>query len=151
MRHVKKLLSLIAATMLVAACTDNSLTNPFNNAAGTYQLTVWAGHSPGFQFTQPAGVDAELPNGGTVVINGGTLELNENGTFVETNNFTKTPPGGQSFNSSFVSSGTYNVSGTSFSLTAPPQNNFQARSADGTIEFDTVSYVEDGFSYEYRR
>src|SRR4029078_3167376 len=44
MRHARTLLSLTAVVAL-AACTDNSITDPFNDAAGTYQLTVYAGKS----------------------------------------------------------------------------------------------------------
>ncbi len=99
-----------------------------------------------------AGQDSELPNGGTVRANDGTMVLNENGTFIETNNFTKIPTGGQSFSSSFVSSGTYTVTGAGdVTLNAPRQNGFEARFLSGTWDVDRISYIEDGLSFEYRR
>ena len=151
MRQTKRLLSL-TTVLLFAACTDNSITNPLNDVSGTYQLTVFANHSLPYTFTVNAGTDPELPNGGTARANDGTMVLHENGTFVETNNFTKTPPGGGSFPSSFVSTGTYTVnSAGDITFDAPPQNGYQARFLSGNWEFDTISYVESGLNFEYRR
>src|SRR5437016_1296758 len=45
MRQTKRLLSFIGI-LLIAACTDNGIFNPLNNAAGTYTLTVYAGKTP---------------------------------------------------------------------------------------------------------
>ncbi|MDP9200785.1 MAG: hypothetical protein M3P26_02470 [Gemmatimonadota bacterium] len=150
-RKANLLLSLTAAIpLLFAACTDNSLVGP-GDVAGTYQLTVFGNFSIPYQFTAQAGDDPELPNGGTVLVTDGTLVLNANGTFIETNNFTKTPPGGSSFASAFVSNGTFTVNGATFTLFAPPQNGYSARNANGTLQFDTVNYTEGGFTYEYRR
>jgi len=151
MRQTKRLLSL-TAVLLIAACTDNSITNPLNDVAGTYQMTVFADHSLPYTYTVSAGQDSELPNGGTVRANDGTMVLNENGTFIETNNFTKTATGGQSFASSFVSSGTYTVtSAGDVTLNAPRQNGYAARFLSGTWDVDRISYVEDGLSFEFRR
>lgn len=151
-RKSKLLLSLTAAIpLLFAACTDNGIFDPNVDVAGTYQLTVFANGSVPRTFTVAAGQDPELPNGGTARIDAGTLVLNANGTFTETNNFTKTPTGGQSFLSDFVSVGTFSVQGNQLTLQANAQNGFSARFIDGTVEFDTVSYVEGGFAYEYRR
>lgn len=152
-RKAKLLLSLTAATpLLFAACTDNTLTGP-DDVAGTYQLTLFAGNPipPALQFSVDPGEDADLPNGGTVIVNSGTIVLNDDGTFIETNNFTKIPPGGQSFNSNFVSTGTFTVSGTALNLFAPQQNGFSARNLSGTFRLDTITYLEGGFEYEYQR
>lgn len=151
-RKSKLLLGLTAAIpLLFAACTDNSLSGPYGDVAGTYQLTVFANGSVGRTFTVAPGDDVELPNGGTARIDDGDLVLNANGTFIETNEFTKTPPGGQSFASSFVSTGTFTVNGATLTLSAPAQNGFAERFISGTVEFDTVSYIENNFAYEYRR
>src|ERR1700719_2672556 len=92
------LLGLTAAVpMLFAACTDNSILNPMANAAGTYQLTVYAGRTPPATYTiQPndPNYGSIAPNGGTLVVTSGNLVLNNDGTFVETNNYTITPYGG---------------------------------------------------------
>ena len=150
-RKVRLLLSLTAATpLLFAGCKDNSIVG-LDDVAGTYQLTIFADHSIPFQYTVQANQDNELPNGGTILVTDGTMVLNTDGTFVETNNFTKTPPGGASFLSAFVSTGTFTVNRTAFTLSAPQQNNYAPRSVNGTIQFDTVNYVESGFGYEYRR
>jgi hypothetical protein len=155
MRHTKKLLSL-TAVVLLAACTDNTLTNPFNNAVGTYQLTVYAGRSIPATYTIQPG-DPTYPNGATFVVTGGDLVLNSNGTFVETNNYVTTPTGGTGQQSSFVSSGTWTIQGTnSLLLNAPPQNGNQARNIQGTLDIDTISYQEDNGaggldSFEYKR
>lgn len=151
-RKSRLLLSLTAAApMLIAGCTDNTLTNPLDDAAGTYQLTIFANATVPYEFPVSAGEDPELPNGGTILVTDGDLVLTIDGDFVETNNFTKTPPGGQSFASAFVSTGTYTVTGTTLRLAAPQQNGYSSRNLGGTVDLDRVSYVENGFGYEYRR
>jgi len=150
-RKARLLLSLTAATpLLFAACTDNSIVGP-GDVAGTYQLTIFGNFTTPYQYTVQPGQDSELPNGGTVLVTDGTLVLNANGTFIETNNFTKTPPGGPSFASAFVSSGTFTVNGTAFTMLAPQQNGYAARNINGAVQLDTVNYTEGGFTYEYRR
>lgn len=155
MRHTKRALSVIAV-MLVAACTDNSINGPYANVAGTYQLTVFAGRTLPATYTYSAGQISTLPNGGTIQWTDGTMVLNSNGTFVETNNYVSTPNGGNSTSGAFVSNGTYTVSGTNFTLSAPAQNQVAARFASGTIQFGTINYDEDNgdgttSSYEYKR
>ncbi|HEX6626867.1 MAG TPA: hypothetical protein VF105_02830 [Gemmatimonadaceae bacterium] len=155
MRHTKKLLSVIAV-MLIAACTDNSLTNPYGDVSGTYQLTVFSGRSLPATYVYQAGQIQALPNGGTVQWTDGTMELRSNGTFIETNNSIVTPNGGQSYSNSFTSTGTYTVNGINFTLSAPAQNQTDARYATGTIQLDTINYDEDNgngttSSFEYRR
>jgi hypothetical protein len=154
-RHTKKLLSL-TAVVLLAACTDNSLTNPFQNAVGTYQLTVYAGRSIPANYTIQPG-DPTYPNGATFVVTDGDLVLNSNGTFVETNNYTITPTGQAGQRQAFVSSGTWTMQGTTtLFLTAPVQNGNPARNVQGTLDVDTISYQESdgagGFdAFEYKR
>ena len=139
MRHTKKLLSL-TAVLIMAACTDNTLTNPFQNAVGTYQLTVYAGRSIPATYTIQPG-DPTYPNGATFVVTDGDLVLNSNGTFIETNNYVTTPTGGTGQQSSFVSSGTWTGSGTTIVLNAPAQNGNVARSVTGTLTFDSARNV----------
>lgn len=161
MRKSRKLVGLIAVAVMAAACTDNSIFNPVTDAEGTYTLTVYAGKSmPATYIIQP---NSQFPNGATFVVNSGTLVLDSDGTFTETNNYTTTPNGGSPDPSSFVSSGTWTLNGTQFSLFAPAQNNFPPRSVSGTLELDnngrpTVNYQEDDGtgtgnfeSFEYKR
>ena len=159
MRHTKRLLSVIAV-ILVAACTDNSLTNPYGNVTGTYQLTVFAGRTLPATYTYQAGQISSLPNGGTIQWTDGTMVLNTNGTFVETNNYVETPNGGSTTSGSFISSGTYTVNGINFTLSAPAQNGVAQRYGTGTIQVvngvEKINYDEnngDGTtsSYEYQR
>jgi hypothetical protein len=155
MRHTKRLLSVIAV-MLVAACTDNSLTNPYGDVSGTYQLTVFAGRTLPATYTYSAGQVSALPNGGTIQWTQGTMVLNSNGTFVETNDYTATDNVNGSQSGSFISSGTYTVNGTNFTLSAPAQNGVGQRYGTGTIQFNTINYDEDNgdgttSSYEYKR
>jgi hypothetical protein len=154
------LLGLTAAVpLLFAACTDNSIFNPMASAAGTYSLTVYAGRTIPASFTiQPGDPNyPQAPNGGTLLVTGGALDLSSNGTFVETNNYTITPNGGSSQNVQFVSSGTWTLNGTTFTLSDPSRN----RQVTGTLQADvnnnlTVNYTEnDGTgtfnSFEYKR
>ena len=151
-KKARLLLSLTAATPLVfAACTDNNIVNPTTNAAGTYQLTVFGGRGiPGY-FTIAPG-DADYPNGATFVVRDGTLVLNNDGTFVETNHFVTTPTGGQAQQSNFESRGTFTLNGTALTLF----DQSRQRTVNATLEFDIINYTEangDGTfdSYEYRR
>jgi hypothetical protein len=156
----RMLLTLTAATpLLFAACTDNGIFNPLQDASGTYQLTVYAGKTIPAQFIIQPGDPAfpEAPNGGTLVITDGTLVLQNNGTFVETNNYTITPQGQGGTPHQFVSSGTWTLNGTTFSLSDQSLQRFDT----GTLDTDangrlTVNYTEDSGngvfqSYEYKR
>jgi len=149
-----------AAPLLFAACTDNSIFNPMADAAGTYQLTVYAGRTPPATYTiQPNDptYGSIAPNGGTLVVTSGSLVLSNDGTFVETNNYTITPSGGSAQQYQYRSSGTWTINGTSFSLSDPSRN----RQVTGTLDADlnnnlTVNYSEDDGTgtfqqYEYKR
>jgi hypothetical protein len=154
------LLTLTAATpLLFAACTDNGIFNPLTNAAGTYQLTVYAGKTTPATFTiQPNDPQfPDAPNGGTLVITDGTLVLQNNGSFVETNNYTITPTGQSTNFHQFVGNGTWTLNGTSFTLNDQVNNHFDT----GTLDTDangrlTVNFTEDTGggvfqSFEYKQ
>ena len=149
---VRRLVAISAAApLLLASCSETGILDPFDDAAGTYQLTVFAGRSVPATFTFGPGETNSMPNGGTFQVTGGTLVLYNNGTFTETNHYITTPAGESSQQTTFVSSGTYTVNGTAFSLSAPAQNNVAPRFASGTLEFDTINYIEDDAAYEYKR
>lgn len=151
-RKARLLLSLTAATpLLFVGCTEHKILNPIGDVSGTYLLTVYANVNVPATFTASPGQDPELPNGGTVLVTDGTLVLGSDGSFVETNNYTKTPPTGTPFQSQFVSTGTYTVSGTTISLSAPQQNGFAARLVSGTVTVNSVSYLEGGVTYAYAK
>lgn len=164
MRQTKRLLSVIAV-MLVAACTDNSLTGPFSDAAGTYDLTVYAGKTPPATYTiqpnDPSYPDA--PNGGTLVVRDGTIELQSNGTFFETNNYEITrSDNGSTVQRAFSRYGNWQVNGNQLLLDIPVQSGVSSSFRDfGTLTIDangryTINYDEDNgfgtvYSYEYKR
>jgi hypothetical protein len=163
MRQTKRLLSLVAAVLLIAACTDNGIFNPLADASGTYQLTVYAGKTPPAQYTIPPNDPdyPSLPNGATVVYTDGAMVLSSNGTFVETNYYTVTPTGGSPSNGTFVRTGTWTLVDTDLTLNIPAQNGSSALTDSGTLTTDgngryTINYQEansaGGFdAYEYKR
>ena len=160
-RQSRLLLGLTVATpLLFAACTDNSIFNPMSDAAGDYQLTVYAGRSMPATNQVQAGFPncPPLPNGGTFVVTSGDLILNNDGTFIETNNYSCTAnPGGATTTSNFVSSGTWTLNGTSFTFS----DLTLSRQVTGTLAPNinnalTINYMEDDGtgiiqSYEYIR
>jgi hypothetical protein len=150
-KKARLFLALAATTPLMfAACRDQKILSAVGDVSGTYNLTVFANQTMPAGFTAAAGQDSELPNGGTVLVNDGTLVLNSDGTFLETNNFMKTATGATtSFPSAFISAGTYSVSGSTISLSAPAQNGFAARAVSGSVSMTTVAYVEGGQFFQY--
>lgn len=155
-KRVMRLLSVAAiAPLLLTSCDSSNTFDPFEDAEGTYELSVYAGRSVPATFTCQPG-QCGMSNGGTFVANDGTLILEDDGTFVETNFYTSTPTGGTPVQSTFVSSGTWDVTGENeLTLFAPAQNGLPSRTLDATIEYGgvdvTIHYIEDGESYEYRR
>jgi hypothetical protein len=149
-KGLRHLLGVAAIAPLLLNSCDTNPFDPSDGVTGTYQLTVFAGASVPALFSCQPGDCEEIPNGGTIRVNDGTLVLHDDGTFVERNHFTFTT-GGSSFNDTFTSTGTYNVSFDQLTLSAPPQSGANARFINATIEFETIRYVEDGDSYEYRR
>ncbi len=155
-RKAKLFLSLTLATPLLfaAACTDNGIFNPLTNAAGTYQLTVYAGKTlPAHYVIQANDPNyPSYPNGAMFDVIDGTLVLNSNGTYVETNRYAFTPTGQQSETRYFTSQGTWTLNGRDFTLSSQAEGRF----VSGTLDLGTVNYQEangsGGFdSFEYKR
>jgi len=163
MRQTKRLLSVIGI-LLIAACTDNGIFNPLNNAAGTYTLTVYAGKTLPATFTVQPGDPQwpQYPNGATFVFTDGTFVLRNDGSFTETNDFTVTQPGQSAVPNTLSRTATWNISGTEDqTLFIPAQNNLPALTDTGTLTEDangrlTINYDEDigggtFESFEYKR
>jgi hypothetical protein len=157
-RKARLLLSLTAATpLLFAACHDYGILDPRADAAGTYELTVFAGHSmPNATVNYPPNDPNFDSRGGSLVATDGTLVLNQNGTFTETNHIIVNVNGAGSTNSIFTSSGTWTVNGDVFTLSDPNKN--RQVSGELALNFDNnyaVSYLENGTGsvqpYEYIR
>lgn len=155
-KRVLRLLSVGAlAPLLLSSCDSARTFDPFEDAAGTYDLSVYAGRSLPATFTCQPG-ECGMTNGGTFVANNGTLVLDNDGTFVETNYYTQTPTGGSPQQTTFISTGSWDFVGDNgLTLFAPAQNGIGPRTLNATIEVAptsvTIHYIEDGESYEYRR
>jgi hypothetical protein len=162
MRQTKRVVSL-AAMVLLAACTDNGIFNPDSQVSGTYQLTVFAGRRPPATFTiQPGDPNyPDYPNGASLAVTDGSIVLQSDRSFVETDNYLVTPNGESSRTVVLTRVGTWTLSGEDLRLDFPPQNNLSSFSDFGTLTVDldgryTIDYEEaDGFggfdSYEYKR
>ena len=159
-RTFRLILGLIAASplLLLSACSSSDPISPLAKAAGQYQLTLFRGGPPPVTDTYTAADSiTSLPNGGTVTWTDGTMVLNSDGSFIETDNYRLNPTGSTTSSAgAFVSMGKYTVSGTTFTLTvaAIPQQ-IPARFATGTISASTITYQESNGvtfdTFEYQR
>lgn len=155
-KNARLLLALTAATpLLFTACKDNNLVTP-GNVVGTYQLTLFRGQVPPVTDTYQATDNVSgFPNGGTATWTDGTMVLNADRTFAETNNVTLSPTGGTVQQSAFTSIGTYRLSGNSIIFSAPAQNSLSARSFTGSVTVKSITYQESNGvsfdSYQYKR
>ncbi len=149
-KRVRRLLGAAAVAPLLLTSCDSSVFDPFDEAVGTYDLTVYAGASVPATFNCNPG-QCGMQNGGVLRVNDGILVLRSNGTFEETVDYTETESGFPSDSYSITWEGTYDVDGDQFTLRAPAQDGFAARFATGTLEFDSIRFVEDNASFEYRR
>ena len=160
-RKSRLFLSLTAATPLLfaAACTDNGIFNPMSDAAGSYQLTVYAGKGLVAHYViQPN--DPNYPqyqNGATLDVVDGSLDLNTNGTYTEINNYVITPSGQAAVSNFFRSQGTWAISGNDVTLSSQAENRYVTgvwtvdtingketinyQEANGTGTFDSFEYA----------
>src|ERR1700737_1588142 len=136
------ILGLTAATplLLVDGCSGSDPISPLVKAAGQYQLTLFRGGPPPVTDTYTAADSiTSLPNGGTVTWTDGTMVLNSDGTFIETDNYRLDPTGGTTF---------------TLTVAAIPQQ-VPARFATGTISASTINYQESNGvtfdTFEYKR
>jgi hypothetical protein len=163
-RKTRLFLSLTAATPLLfaAACTDNGILNPLSNAAGTYQLTVYAGRTLVAHYViQPNDpfFSADAPNGGTLDVTDGSLDLNTNGTYIEINNYVITPSGGSPITRFFRSQGTWTMNvNNDVTLSSQAENRLVTGTwtADTSRGVETINYQEPNGSggvdsFEYAR
>jgi hypothetical protein len=163
-KKARLFLSLTAATPLLfaAACTDNGILNPLGDAAGTYQLTVYAGKTLVAHYViQPNDpyFSNDAPNGGTLDVTDGTLDLNTNGTYTETNNYTITPSGGSPVQRFFRSQGSWTMN-VNDEVTLSSQVESRFVTATWTVDDingkETINYQETNGSgvvesFEYAR
>jgi hypothetical protein len=149
-KRVRRLLGVAAVAPLLLTSCDNSPFDPFEEAIGTYELSIFADQSMPAEFDCSPGECQSIPNGGHIRINSGSLTLYNDGTFLETNNWTETPTGGTSRNVEFQSSGTYDLNGEDLELSDPSRQRF----ISATLEFGNrirINYIEEGRLYEYIR
>src|SRR5687768_14932801 len=154
-KRVLRFLSIAAiAPLLLTSCDSTGGFDPIDDAAGTYELSIYADNSVPITFNCAPG-ECGLSNGGTFRVNDGTLILYEDGTFTETNHYTTTPNGGSAQATTFVSTGVYEIFGDEIELFAPAQNGIGSRTLFGSFIYGgndvRLRYTEDGEQYEYRR
>lgn len=162
-RKARLFLSLTAATpmLFAAACTDNGIFNPLSDAAGTYQLTVYAGKTLVAHYViQPNDPNfPDAPNGGTLDVVDGSLDLNANGTYTETNNYVITPTGGSGVSRFFRSQGSWAMTnGSEINLSSQVENRYVTGvwTVDTINGKETINYQEPNGSggldsFEYAR
>jgi len=148
-KRVRRFLGVAAMAPLFLTACDGSVFNP-NDETGTYQLTVYDSVVMPATFNCQPG-QCNMPNGGTLRVNSGTIVLRSNGTFTETNRFTETPVGSAASSYNLTWDGTYEFDGFNLTLFVPAQNNQAARFVDATLEFDTIAYTEAGEFFQYER
>lgn len=149
-KRVRRVLGALAlAPLLITACDGNNPFDPFADAMGTYDLTIFANRSMPATFVCNPGQCPEIPNGGTIRVNNGTLTLDNNGTYVERNNFTLNETGSPTRNDPFVSIGTFSINGGNLSLNDDNGTRFVSGSVDYLPNEVRISYQEEGVGYEY--
>jgi hypothetical protein len=152
--RVLRLLSVAAiAPLLLTSCDSNNPFDPDDDAVGTYELTVYQGSS--VPVTYPCTVLLCGFTNGTFRVDDGTLVIHDDGTFVETNHFTRTRTGETPQSLTYISEGEYEIDGDDLFLYAPPQNDADERFVDARFQYGgndvRISYTENNLSYEYRR
>jgi hypothetical protein len=163
-KKARLFLSLTAATPLLfaAACTDNGILNPLSDAAGTYQLTVYAGKTLVAHYViQPNDpfFSSQAPNGGTLDVTDGSLALNTNGTYTEINNYVITPTGQSPISQFFRSQGTWTMNvNNDVTLSSQAENRLVTGvwTVDDVNGKETINYQEANGSgtldsFEYAR
>jgi hypothetical protein len=142
-KRVRRLLGVAAVAPLLLTSCDNNAFDPFEEAFGTYELSVFAGYSmPG----------AEFPCGsGRCEVIGGTLTLYDDGTFVESNQWVETPTGGTPETVTFTSAGTYTLNGEDLNLSDPSRQRFVNATLQFTSTGARINYFEDNGAFEYMR
>jgi hypothetical protein len=153
-KQVLRLLSFAAiAPLLLTSCDSSSSFDPFEDAAGTYELSVYQGASVPVTF--PCTIQLCGFTNGTFRVDDGTLTLFEDGSFEEVNHFTRTRTGETPQTLTFISEGDYEIDGDDLLLYAPPQNNVGERFVDARFQYGgndvRINYTEGNFSYEYTR
>jgi hypothetical protein len=149
--RVRRLLGVAAVAPLLLTSCDSNPFDPSDDASGTYQLSIFAGRSMPAEFNCEPGECDALPNGGTIRVTSGTLVLYDDGTFVETNNWTETPTGGSPDNVTFTSAGTYTLNGEDLDLRDPSRQRFINATLEFTPSGVRINYTENAASYEYIR
>jgi hypothetical protein len=149
-KRVRRALGALAlAPLLITACDGNNPFDPFDDALGVYDLTIFATRSMPATFVCNPGQCPEIPNGGTIRVNNGTLTLDDDGTYVERNNFTFSETGFPARNEPFVSIGTFSINGDNVTLDDDNGTRFVSGSIDYLPDEVRISYQEGGDLYEY--
>ena len=123
-----------AALLAVAACSESSVTDPYQDAAGVFLLQSIA--------RQPLpAVITSSETEGEVRVTTGSLFLSADRRFQETLTVTLQPPGSSTLqNGTAVASGTYTVVGDSVEFSIDARGSTEADTMQATLRGDTLSY-----------
>lgn len=130
LRHA---VSAAIAVLLIAACGDSSVTDPYQEAAGVFLLKSIAGQ------LLPA-VITSSPTDGTVQVTTGSLFLSGDRRFQETLTVMVTPSTGAPQNGTAVAAGTYSVVGDSVEFSIAERGSTPASKMQARIRGDTLTY-----------
>lgn len=133
------LVTAVVCLAFAAACSDSSVTDPYQEAAGVFLLKSIAADE------LPAVITSSETEG-TVEVTTGSLLLSRDRRFQETLTVRATPPGGPVKNGTAVATGTYTVVGDSveFSIAArgaTPASTMQARLRGDTLTYEVFGRV----------
>jgi hypothetical protein len=138
-RRFRHAAALAALAVLATGCSRDNPVEPDEQVVGSYTLMAIGGQALPILVHQ----DAEI----TVQLVSGSLEMDADGTFVETLVFRETPvDGGDAEDSSNEISGTYSVAGRTVSFAGG-----EAGAWNGTASGGVITYVVGGATLLFER
>jgi hypothetical protein len=135
---MRRFLTAITLVALVACGGSDSATAPANSIAGVWSLTTINGAVLPYVVDQ-AGADK-------VELTADVVTFAAAGTFTHTST-ARTTVSGQATTSSIADAGTYTVSGTTVTI----RSNSDGSTSTGTWAVNTLTIVEEGFTFVYTR
>lgn len=126
-------LAVAVGLLFFAACSESSVTDPYQQAAGVFLLESIAGQD------LPALITSTSTEG-DVQVTTGSLFLSSDRRFQETLTVRLTPPSGPIQNGTAIASGTYTVVGDSVEFSIAERGSTPASKVQAKLRGDTLSY-----------